>query len=129
VPGSCVLGSSPHPLIEYPLYSPRSLERSKPHLLLATARHKVALVRFVFVPASTAIELIPAPSTARVDSVNVFVARATVDYVVVGSSRDEVSSAKAAYLVLAFTTGQLVTSVGAGEQATFGASGYVIRDI
>src|SRR5215207_1663147 len=129
---------------------------------LATARHVAALASKVYVPACTAVELVPlvigdgASRTVKeiaaipavedvlalasgelrilavspVDDVIALVAtersvvaRPAVDDVVAGSSGDEVSSAKAAHLVLAIPTVQKVWFVGAGEQAALGAAG------
>src|SRR5215208_6778921 len=55
------------------------------------------------------------------------VARPAVDDVVAAASEEVVVTAKAVYLVLAFHTLQVVWSVGAGEQAAVGATGYVVR--
>src|SRR5215207_5510664 len=87
-------------------------------LLLEAARHVVVLVSAVAVPAFTAIELVPLPiyggkiivAITAIDdilalaSVQIIVARPTVEDIVTGSSPDSVGAAKATYLVVAVLT-------------------------
>jgi hypothetical protein len=89
----------------------------------------VEVVSYIFVPAFTAIELVLSPATPRLELIVAIPAVeniltlvsgvqpvgsvAPLDNIVARSSEDEVSSAEAAYLVIAVLTGQLVWFVGA----------------
>src|SRR5215203_6448704 len=108
-------------------------------LLLATAVHIVVLASDVFVPAFTAIELVPLliidasknivaiPAIEDIlsfTSVHTVVAVASVDDIVTVSSIEIViGAAKATYLVIALLPVQHVRFVGAQEQTTLGAAG------
>jgi hypothetical protein len=60
---------------------------------------------------------------ALVGIVEVVTAWSAVDDVVALASGEGVITAEGAYLVIAFTPVQLVSSIGAGKQAAFGAAG------